>query len=140
VTDKANFLAFFSEALGRLFATLHSLRILSRRNNIHLCFAEQADFVLACAAATAANIRCGLFNSFVLDERGKRTISSCVIAMELDGNCEDKRLLVFLAYVIRQRRLSQALEPSDDGNLEYRLLAFDVELGGELVLHNEKSE
>jgi hypothetical protein len=140
VTDKTDFLAFFSEAMGQLFVTLHSLRILSRRNNIHLCFAEQADFVLACAAAAAANIRCGLFNSFAPDESGTRTISSCVMAMELDGNCEDKRLLVFLAYVIRQRRLSQPLEPSVNRNLEYRLLAFDLELGGDLVLRNEKPE
>lgn len=95
------------------FPSACELKILSGSDSIRVVFADTYDFVVAVLAASGANIGvsvCGLFGE---DQRGKRSIDSCMLRLEFPERSLDVRLVYFMYEVLQMKHRDGKVIDSD---------------------------
>ncbi len=101
----------------RLLPSAFDLYARAHSGTLSVGFQATDDFVAASIAASSANIRAEVFNTFEGKLSVPRSISSCRIKLFLGRDCADERLIWFFAELAILRRSDNSLNDSDFSEL-----------------------
>ena len=101
----------------RLLPSVFDLHAHSHSGTLSLGFHSADDFVAASIAASSANIRAEVFNTFEDKRAVPRAISSCRIKLFLGRDFADERLVWFFAELALLRKSDGLLNEAEHSEL-----------------------
>ena len=119
--------ALFEALVKALLPSVTRKEVRSVVGDALLQFCDLNDFILASIAASSANIKAEIINTFQGKAKIPRGIESCVIRLELVPGLKDERLIYFLWEILNVRLKDGSLDEGTYNSLVLRLKAAEME-------------